>query len=134
VHGLSVEAQTKLLAFDWPGNVRQLENTIERAVALTRGEQILLEDLPERVARFDGSTGVLNDVDLEHVRTLDQVERRHIEQAVKHAHGNKTRAGAPRRPRRRRQRTTRRAAAIATRRTPSSPTRELRGRRDSGTA
>jgi two-component system, NtrC family, response regulator AtoC len=92
VHGLSVEAQTKLLAFDWPGNVRQLENTIERAVALTRGEQIALEDLPERVTRFDGSTGVLNDVDLEHVRTLDQVERRHIEQAVKHAHGNKTRA------------------------------------------
>ena len=74
VHGLSVEAQTKLLAFDWPGNVRQLENTIERAVALTRGEQISIEDLPERVTRFDGTTGVLNDVDLEHVRTLDQVE------------------------------------------------------------
>jgi two-component system, NtrC family, response regulator AtoC len=92
VRGLSLEAQAKLLAFDWPGNVRQLENTIERAVALTRGEQILLEDLPERISRFDGSTGVLNDVDLEHVRTLDQVERRHIEQAVKHAHGNKTRA------------------------------------------
>jgi two-component system response regulator HydG len=92
VHGVSVEAQTKLLAFDWPGNVRQLENTMERAVALTRGEQISIEDLPERVTRFDGSTGVLNDVDLEHVRTLDQVERRHIEQAVKHAHGNKTRA------------------------------------------
>jgi len=92
VHGLSTEAQTKLVAYDWPGNVRQLENTIERAVALTRGEQIMLEDLPERVTRFDGTTGVLNDVDLEHVRTLEQVERRHIEQAVKHAHGNKTRA------------------------------------------
>ena len=92
VHGISVDAQAKLLAFDWPGNVRQLENTIERAVALTRGEQIMLEDLPERVTRYDGSTGVLSDVDLEHVRTLDQVERRHIEQAVKHAHGNKTRA------------------------------------------
>jgi two-component system response regulator HydG len=92
VRGLSVEAQTKLLAYDWPGNVRQLENTIERAVALTRGEQVMLEDLPERITRFDGSTGVLTDVDLEHVRTLEQVERRHIEQAVKHAHGNKTRA------------------------------------------
>jgi DNA-binding NtrC family response regulator len=92
VHGLSGEAQAKLLAYDWPGNVRQLENTIERAVALTRGEQIMLEDLPERITRFDGSTGMLTDVDLEHVRTLEQVERRHIEQAVKHAHGNKTRA------------------------------------------
>jgi two-component system response regulator HydG len=92
VHGVSIEAQTKLLAYDWPGNVRQLENTIERAVALTRGEQIMIEDLPERITRFDGSTGVLSDVDLEHVRTLEQVERRHIEQAVKHAHGNKTRA------------------------------------------
>jgi two-component system, NtrC family, response regulator AtoC len=92
VQGLSIEAQTKLLAYDWPGNVRQLENTIERAVALTRGEQIMIEDLPERITRFDGSTGVLSDVDLEHVRTLEQVERRHIEQAVKHAHGNKTRA------------------------------------------
>jgi DNA-binding NtrC family response regulator len=92
VHGLAPEAQSKLIAYDWPGNVRQLENTIERAVALTRGEQIMLEDLPERITRFDGSTGVLTDVDLEHVRTLEQVERRHIEQAVKHAHGNKTRA------------------------------------------
>ena len=92
VHGLSPEAQSKLVAYDWPGNVRQLENTIERAVALTRGDQIMLDDLPERITRFDGSTGVLTDVDLEHVRTLEQVERRHIEQAVKHAHGNKTRA------------------------------------------
>ena len=89
---VSPEAQRKLLAYDWPGNVRQLENSIERAVALTRGEHIQPEDLPEKVQSFDGWSRVAEDVDLENVLTLDQVERRQIERALRQAHGNKTRA------------------------------------------
>ena len=92
ITGISSEAQRKLLAYDWPGNVRQLENSMERAVALTRGEQIQPEDLPERVLAFDGWSRAAEDVDLENVLTLDQIERRQIERALRQAHGNKTRA------------------------------------------
>ncbi|HTV17699.1 MAG TPA: sigma-54 dependent transcriptional regulator [Polyangiaceae bacterium] len=92
VRGIDSEAQRKLLAFDWPGNVRQLENSMERAVALTRSEQVLPEDLPERVVRFDANARAVNELDLEHVLTLDQVERRQIERSIRQHHGNKTRA------------------------------------------
>jgi len=85
-------AQRKLLAYDWPGNVRQLENSMERAVALTRGDQIEADDLPEKVLSFDGWSRATEEVDLENVLTLDQVERRQIERALREAHGNKTRA------------------------------------------
>jgi transcriptional regulator with GAF, ATPase, and Fis domain len=47
VHGLSNDAKECLLKYDWPGNIRELQNTIERAVALGTSEWIELEDLPE---------------------------------------------------------------------------------------
>ena len=47
VLGISPEAQSLLLGYDWPGNIRELENAIERAVVLGSSEFILPEDLPE---------------------------------------------------------------------------------------
>jgi len=90
--GISVEAQRKLLAYDWPGNVRQLENTIERAVALNRGEAIGVEDLPEKIVQFKGWSPTDDLVDLEHTLTLDQIERRQLERVLSRFQGNKTRA------------------------------------------
>jgi two-component system, NtrC family, response regulator AtoC len=75
-----------------PGNVRQLENSMERAVALTYAERIQVEDLQERVAQFDPTGRIAEDVDLEHLLTLEQVERRQIERVIRQHHGNKTRA------------------------------------------
>ena len=46
IRGLTKEALDALVAYDYPGNVRELENIIERAVVLARGEYITLEDLP----------------------------------------------------------------------------------------
>jgi two-component system, NtrC family, response regulator AtoC len=46
---LSEEVKEALLAFAWPGNVRQLKNVIERAVAVCASETIALEDLPEEL-------------------------------------------------------------------------------------
>mgnify|MGYP003694153841 CR=1 FL=1 len=48
VEGLSNEALSALEAYDWPGNVRQLRNAIERAVVLARGPVLDLTDLPSR--------------------------------------------------------------------------------------
>ena len=49
IAGISAAAQERLLAYDWPGNIRELENAIERAVVLGTTDQILLEDLPESI-------------------------------------------------------------------------------------
>jgi Nif-specific regulatory protein len=49
VAGISREALACLQAYDWPGNVRDLENAIERAVVLGSTDLILAEDLPEAV-------------------------------------------------------------------------------------
>jgi DNA-binding NtrC family response regulator len=59
VTGFSSEAAKKLLEYDWPGNVRQLENAIERAVTLTRFEQITVGDLPDRISRYEAAKGGL---------------------------------------------------------------------------
>ena len=45
--GVSAEARAVLMNYDWPGNIRELENVIERAVVLGSGERILAEDLPD---------------------------------------------------------------------------------------
>jgi DNA-binding NtrC family response regulator len=91
VTGLSPEASQKLLQFDWPGNVRQLENTMERAVALTQGGQITLADLPDRIRQHD-SRSRLPEVVAEDIATLDQQERRHIDHVLRMVNGNKTEA------------------------------------------
>jgi two-component system response regulator HydG len=94
VTGFSCEAAKKLLEYDWPGNVRQLENSIERAVTLTRFEQITADDLPERISRYEPAQGVTGDADSEHMLTWEQLERRYIEHTLKAAQGNKTQAAS----------------------------------------
>jgi len=49
VQGFTDEALDRLVAFAWPGNVREFENVIERAVILARGDRIGLAELPEGV-------------------------------------------------------------------------------------
>jgi DNA-binding NtrC family response regulator len=45
VSGIDEQVKEKLMAYSWPGNIRELEHTIERAVALAREEKIMLADL-----------------------------------------------------------------------------------------
>jgi DNA-binding NtrC family response regulator len=59
--GISSEAQRKLLGFDWPGNVSQLESSMEHAVARMRAERIVVEDLPERVLHFERACHAVDD-------------------------------------------------------------------------
>jgi len=54
ITGLSADAQDALLRYSWPGNIRQLRATIERAVVLCRGERIGLRDLPPEVVGKPG--------------------------------------------------------------------------------
>jgi DNA-binding NtrC family response regulator len=50
IKSISVDAMNKLTAYDWPGNVRQLENVIERAIVMAEGDTVTTEQLPFAVA------------------------------------------------------------------------------------
>ncbi|HVU00710.1 MAG TPA: sigma-54 dependent transcriptional regulator [Polyangiaceae bacterium] len=94
VRAIGSRAASKLLAYDWPGNVRELQNCIERAVALTRDQEIAVDDLPHAVRDFrpkdDGPTMPPEDAKSEELVELDELARRHILRTLRALHGNKT--------------------------------------------
>ena len=54
IQGVSKEALEYLEAYDWPGNVREMENAIMRAIALAKGGEIEVEDLPATIVENTG--------------------------------------------------------------------------------
>jgi two-component system, NtrC family, response regulator AtoC len=92
VVGIVSSAAEKLLGYDWPGNVRELENCMERAVALTRFDQITVEDLPEKVRSYQSSHIVVASDDPSELLPMQEVERRYIQRVLKSVSGNKTQA------------------------------------------
>ncbi len=93
VKGLSPEAAELLLNFDFPGNVRQLQNCIERAVTLARFDQLTPQDLPEKIRDFEAPSGAGRFfVDPEHIVPLEVMEQRYVEEVLKVAGNNKSHA------------------------------------------
>ncbi len=93
--GFTPEAMEMLKSSDWPGNIRALENAIERAVLLARGPHILPTDLPDRVRRAGASTEVVTDLPLDGIdlrSVVDTYETNLIKQALARTNGNKNRA------------------------------------------
>ncbi len=72
VKRISSEALEKMNAYQWPGNIRELENVIERAVILSDAEEIGSEDLsiPETFSSIHSSSEMLEDVEKEHIRRV----------------------------------------------------------------
>jgi len=86
---ISAEALAILTAYSWMGNVRELENTLERAVALARGAILTPEDLPERI-RNSGSNAALLSRAKTGKMTLAELEREYILETLKDLGGNKS--------------------------------------------
>jgi two-component system response regulator PilR (NtrC family) len=98
ITGISSEAMRRLKSYDWPGNIRQLENVMERAVALETGSEIQIESLPDSIYR----RGTSEDMSEEKLFTLPpdepfdleaflrSVESNLIEQALRQSDGNQT--------------------------------------------
>ena len=90
VKGISSEAAEKLLAYEWPGNVRELQNCVERAVALTRFDQLMVDDLPEKIREYRGTQLVLPTENPAELISLDELERRYMLRVLRTVNGNKT--------------------------------------------
>jgi DNA-binding NtrC family response regulator len=88
---VSPAARDLLVAYDWPGNVREIENVVARALALNPSGVILPEDLPEHLhgARPAVEQG---GVVVQDRPTLAELERRYAAQVLQETGGNKTRA------------------------------------------
>jgi len=84
---LSPQTTQCLLSYSWPGNVRELRNAIQRACLLCRGDMVMPEHLPPKIAKLQSAE--VNPVD---GQRLSQVERATIVATLEECEGNRTRA------------------------------------------
>ena len=96
---LSPEAVTELMAHNWPGNIRELQNALERAVILAEGDVLLPRHLSlSPVPKSGSSADPWDRIDLRGslaeatARTVSEVERRKIQQALSDTGGDRGRA------------------------------------------
>jgi transcriptional regulator with PAS, ATPase and Fis domain len=90
ISGISDEALRLLLRYDFPGNVRELENIIEHAFVLCRGDLIDLDCLPKEIAGPPGRTGTSPPLDEE--TPFAKAETEVIRRTLKKYDGNRIRA------------------------------------------
>lgn len=93
ISGISREARDQLIKYDFPGNIRELENIIERAIILSRGEYITLGDLPQLAHIFTESS-ILDPTHLQdgHGVKMKTFEREMISKALEESKGNQSAA------------------------------------------
>jgi DNA-binding NtrC family response regulator len=84
IAGFSPAAAEMLRTFDWPGNVRQLQNEVQRTVLMAEGGQVDVQDL--------SITTVLNPAEVEDLTLMEAMERNTIVQVLKETGGNKLEA------------------------------------------
>ncbi len=92
---LAPEVWKALYSYPWPGNIRELENTIERAMVMSSDENITLKDLPDDVISEKEQAIDLDRIvplNLALAQALDQIEERLISRALKHSNNVQSRA------------------------------------------
>ena len=93
VRGIDPDAMKMLLEYGWPGNVREVENTIERAMVLAEGDMIRVADLPEKLSESsDPVKMTLQSGELSVKKTTRIIEEILIRRALHRTGGNRTRA------------------------------------------
>ena len=88
IEGFSPAARKAMYAYSWPGNIRQLRNTIESAVVTCRGKVIDTGDLPEQIVAENRA----GEVSIRLGVTLSEAERTVIMSTLDFCEGNKTKA------------------------------------------
>ena len=88
VYGVSREVQKLFLKYDWPGNIRELENVLERASILTKKTFIDLDDLPKDILDYSKSKLKMPFFSRENLATLDGMEKEYITFLLKKTENN----------------------------------------------
>lgn len=84
------EAIRVLKGFPWPGNVRELRNVIERAVVLSRSDEITSEDFPEKLRQQSSAPTEFTSED--QILSLEEMERLYVKKVLEFTAGNKLQA------------------------------------------
>jgi two-component system, NtrC family, response regulator HydG len=97
IRGISTAARRRLLAFDWPGNVRQLRNVIESMVVVDIDEVLDLDDLPDELAPSIGETAAATASGSDGLhqlvgKSMAEIERLFIEETLRITAGNREEA------------------------------------------
>ncbi len=89
---ISEGAMERLVSYHWPGNVREIENVIERSVLLAKGPMVEADDVKIESGIGRAKPAFTSDAFLPEGMTLDQYEQSIIREALKRANGNKSQA------------------------------------------
>jgi two-component system response regulator HydG len=97
--GFSKDARQAMMAYDWPGNIRQLRNTVERMMVLDVDGLLGVDDLPDEIAALardsDGDLpAAVAGSDALVGRTLNEVEKYYIQRALELTNGKREEAAA----------------------------------------
>lgn len=76
-----------LTSYSFPGNVRELENIIERAVILEKTSRITPESIPQSIKMFQ-----IESIDPNRIKSIDEINKDYAEKVLKFAEGNKSKA------------------------------------------
>ncbi|MEE9450633.1 MAG: sigma-54 dependent transcriptional regulator [Ignavibacteriaceae bacterium] len=92
VKGFTDEAIAKLEKYNWPGNIRELENIIERAVALVKGNLITVAELHVSAQSNDTSSNSFSELNLAEAKqkSIDDTEKKYLIFLLKKHNGNVT--------------------------------------------
>ena len=88
IESINEKARSRLYAYDWPGNIRELRNCIESAVVMCQSNTITVDDLPP-VFRAVSDEGIIN---IKHGTTMAECEQIIIRETLSHCNGNKSKA------------------------------------------
>ncbi|HUY15591.1 MAG TPA: sigma-54 dependent transcriptional regulator [Terriglobia bacterium] len=87
ITGFAPEAMERLMAYNWPGNIRELENCVQHAIALGTGPLLGVGDLPAAILRH-----IAEPTDGDAANTMQELERRAIMRALESSGGDRMRA------------------------------------------
>ena len=87
IAGLADQVMARLMNYDYPGNIRELENIIEQAFVLCRGGLIELHHLPPELSQLADKVPKAS-----HPMSLEAMEKHLINDALLRHHGNRTKA------------------------------------------
>jgi transcriptional regulator with GAF, ATPase, and Fis domain len=82
INNISGEVMEELMAYDWPGNIRELEHLIERSILLTQGDEITNIEIPS----YSSMQQYIGDDNLR-IKTMEEMERDHILSILKMCKG-----------------------------------------------